>query len=713
MLRGVLIYFLICLPIWIAGAEETVEALFARGVTADLRNPELCEGVLTTEEGGVVTAPDMRLQARKIRYTRKMVEGKPVMTIEAEGDLLLEFHTYVFLGERIEFDFQTHTGTLYNGRTAIEPWFFGGDVVHLLEDGNYWVEGAYLTTSENQNPEWKVAAASALLTDKQYLEAKRVSFQIGRVPLFWLPSFKVNLDYIFDSPIRYTLRWGGRRTRLGLEYEILAWRRHKVFAILDYSFKRGFGAGIVTSYRSEDHREELNTINYFGKLPSYVHPNEKVRYRLQGTYINSLQDDTLTIQGSWDKLSDLDMPSDYSDRALEIDYALRTQLHVRKSTPNWLGNFFTRVRVNDFQTVKQELPSLQGRWLPVSLGESGIISDTLVRTAYLDFLYAKRQHNRRHHDFHSSRVEVAQKFYRPLLLNYFTVTPAVGFIGINYSNSPDHVDRTVALGQFALDINTRISRWTEKCKHVVVPYTTYTYFTYPTEGPHRHYIFDIEDGWYRLNQLRFGVYQNLYTKREGLLLRSISADVWCNAFFDTKTLPCTIPKMHGRLTYSPNLSLRHNFGIGWDFWHGNLAYFNYLIQWTLSANLALAAEYRHRSAFEWRKVDRSNYILDSFRPCEELRHSPLSDRRDTLLIDCFYRFDPSWALQFECRRGWNRIHEKGYFEWEIDLLGTVLSAWNVKLYYARRVDGPNFGINFSIGLSRPSPCIESPLPCFD
>lgn len=712
MRRAIPYFFILLFPFFLV-AEKEEETLFAKGVKADLRNPELCDGVLISEEGGVVTAPDMRLQARKVKYVRKLVDGKPVMTIEGEGNLLLEFHSYVFLGERIEFDFQTHTGILYQGKTAIEPWFFGGERIHLLADGNYWVEGAYLTTSENQNPEWQLRAESALLRDKKYLEAKRVQFQIGRIPFLWLPSFKVNLDYIFDSPIRYSLRWGGRRTRLGLEYEILAWRRHKVYAIFDYSFKRGFGAGIVTSYRSEDHKEELNTINYFGRLPSYVHPNEKVRYRLQGTYLNTLQDDTLTVQGSWDKLSDLDMPSDYSDRALDIDYALRTQLHLRKVTDNWVGNFFTRVRVNDFQTVKQELPSLQARFLPINLGETGIVSDTMVRTAYLDFRYANRQHNERHRDFHSSRIEIAQKFYRPMLLNYITITPAVGFVGINYGNSPHHVGRTVALGQFGVDLNTRLLRWTPRYKHVVVPYTSYTYFTYPTEGPNKHYIFDIEDGWYRLNQVRFGVYQNLYTKKDGPLLRSFSTDLWVNAFLNTKTLPCRIPKIHGRLVYNPNLSFRHNLGVGWDFRRGSVAYFNYLLQWTVSANLAFAAEYRHRNAYEWRKVDRSNYILESFRPCSVLRHSPLSDRRDTLLVDCFYRFDPSWALQFECRKGWNRIHEKGYFEWEIDLLGRVLSAWNVKLYYARRVDGPNFGINFSLGLSRPSALAETPLPCFD
>src|SRR5438105_3748933 len=87
-----------------------MEEFFAKGITVDLREPEYCDGVLKTEKGGVVQGPDMRLQARKIVYTRKIVDGKPLLTVEAEEDLMVEFGKYLFVGSRLEYDFQNHQG---------------------------------------------------------------------------------------------------------------------------------------------------------------------------------------------------------------------------------------------------------------------------------------------------------------------------------------------------------------------------------------------------------------------------------------------------------------------------------------------------------------------------------------------------------------------------------------------------------------------------
>lgn len=688
-----------------------MESLFAKGIVVDLRDPEFCEGTLTTEQGGVITGPDMRVQARRLRYTRKVVEGKPVMSVIAEGDLLLEFGHYIFLGDRLEFDFQTHTGVIYAGRTGVEPWFFGGEVVHLLEDGNYYVEGAFLTTSENVCQDWQIRASTALLREQQFLEASDVAFRIFKASLFWLPSFRVDLDSIFDSPIRYSLRWGGRRTRLGLKYEVFSWRGNKVFFILDYSLRRGIGSGFETHYVSEDEKESLETINYFGRLPSMVHPNDKVRYRMQGVYHNLLFDDSVSLDLTWDKLSDIDMPSDYADRALDIDYAMRTQLHMRKADPRWITNFFVRARVNSFQTVKQEFPTLQGTALPWDLGDTGLIADTQIKGSYLNFQYAKNQPHK-HPNFQSARLEYLQRLYRPFALGWATWTPSIGVVSINYSESPQDEARWLAVGQFCSELNTRLVRTGETTKHVLVPYANYTFYTFPTENPNKHYIFDIDDGWYRVNMLRMGLAQNLYSKEEkGCLQRILFADIWANAFFGTPTLPVVIPKIHTQIVYNTTPRLQQSLWTGWDFQRGSLPYINYLIKWTLSEDFAISTEFRHRYSYEWRKVDRTNYILDSYRTSHALRHSVLSDRRNTLLVHAFYRLHPRWALEFEVRKGWERHHERPYLEWEVDLLGTVLSAWNIKLYYCQRVDGPSYGINFSIGIKRPS--LGDTTPCFD
>ena len=90
--------------------EEKKDDFFAKGITVDLREPEYSEGILKTDEGGIITGPDMRIQARHIIYTRKIIDGKPVFTIEASGDLFIEFGEYAFVGARLEYDFQEKRG---------------------------------------------------------------------------------------------------------------------------------------------------------------------------------------------------------------------------------------------------------------------------------------------------------------------------------------------------------------------------------------------------------------------------------------------------------------------------------------------------------------------------------------------------------------------------------------------------------------------------
>ena len=51
---------------------------FAQGVTVDLRNPVYSDGVLSTECGGVIQGPNLRIQAMRISYTRKLKEEEPI-----------------------------------------------------------------------------------------------------------------------------------------------------------------------------------------------------------------------------------------------------------------------------------------------------------------------------------------------------------------------------------------------------------------------------------------------------------------------------------------------------------------------------------------------------------------------------------------------------------------------------------------------------------
>ena len=693
-------------------AEEQ-EPSFAKGIQVNLREPEYTDGVLKTDKGGVISAPNIRIQAQHFVYTKKIVDGQPILTIEADEDVMVEYGEYLFVGERLEYNFQTMCGTIYEGRTAFEPWFFGGDQIELKADGTFIIQSGYITTSEKICNDWQIEADSATLYPDHFLSAENVRFRFMSLPLLWLPCFNTNLDTIFDSPFKYTFRWGGRQgPRIGSSYELLAWYRWKVIMRLDYRIRRGPGGGFETYYRSEDHKQNLETINYVAMDSSLEHPQEHVRFRLQGAYSDLLCDDRLSINLTWDKLSDKLMATDYDDNGIQLEAAGRTELLIRHQADRSITNFFAHVRVNSFETVNQALPALQNNWKPYTFADTGIITENIVKSSYLNFVYANDLAHV--HDYNSTRVQYLNRTYKSFSYDgIVTVTPEIGGSAIYYGNSPQSKTRLLSFGYAGAEVQSRFYKHYDQFKHVIIPSVTYDYISAPTYSPDKHYIFDIGDGWVRLNQMRLGVNQVFYGKDTcGRMQRLISADLYAFAFYNTRTIPMTVPKIYAELTCLTSPSLKHTIGTAWNNQERELDYFNIRSEWTASANFACAIELRHRDKFYWRKVEYNNFILDSFRPVEELVHSSLSDRRDTLLLHTFYRFHPNWAAEFETRHGWNRRHEPPYTEYEFNLLGTLRSAWNVKLSYQRHENEKHrIAIYVSVGIKRPDRCkYESYLP---
>lgn len=680
------------------------------GISVDLHEPTYANHILSTVKGGVIEAAGIRIQAMNIAYSKKDETGAPASSVVAEGCLMVEYGEYFFIGERLEYDFQTQTGIIYNGRFMVEPWYFGGDHIYLCANGSYIIDNAFVTTSEDINRNWEITAERASLSEDHLLYAKNIKLHILNLTTFWLPCFRANLNSILDSPIRYSVKWGGNEGhRFGMVYELFSWNHWKTFLRLDYRIKRGLGGGIETYYRSLDRKLYLETINYAARDSSLIHPGQRLRFRFQGLGDALIFDDTVSAHLSYDKLSDIDMPTDYNDRGLELDTAGRTELLVRKQTEWWIANFTTKLKINDFQTLKQELPTISTSWRPVEWASTGIICSTNASISYLDFAYGNNQLYVK--DYSSARLELSPLLYRPFHLGELHLTPEIGGTFIGYSDSPVNSAEWLTLGKIGLNCNTNLSRCYTNCKHVITPYINYNYYTMPTVSPDHHYIFDIADGWYRLNMLQFGISQSLYCKwGDAVMARPFSADLYANAFFDTHTFPQAIPKVYADFAFLPSPWLKHIISSGWDVGQRRIDHYNVRTEWTVNSDIAVAAEFRHRSAYDWRKADRTNFILDSFRSIEELRYSQLSDRRDTFLFHIFYRFHPSWAFQFESRSGWDRSTEPNYNEFEIDLIGTLRSAWNVKLSYQHREDDDRVSFYFSIGIDRPNcgPCCCTP-----
>lgn len=113
-------------------------------IYVDLSNPIYSDGVLQTQQGGVIHTKDLRVQAQDILYINKDEQ----CTMFCQGNLLIDYKEWILTGESFFYDFASKTGYLIAGRTAAPPWYIGSKRMELRENGDVIVFGGYLTTSE-------------------------------------------------------------------------------------------------------------------------------------------------------------------------------------------------------------------------------------------------------------------------------------------------------------------------------------------------------------------------------------------------------------------------------------------------------------------------------------------------------------------------------------------------------------------------------------
>ncbi len=339
-----------------------------------------------------------------------------------------------------------------------------------------------------------------------------------------------------------------------------------------------------------------------------------------------------------------------------------------------------RPRVNPFESIKQDLPTLYTSLLPLPIANTGIYNYFSMKASYVDFAYSD-QLAFSLKDYRSGRVELRENLQRPIPIGPITLTPFGGFHGIFYSNSPSHHAKTLAFFNYGANLFARAQRPFSRYKHVIEPYASFSALTHPTVSPDNHYIFTIADGYEKINQVQAGVRNLLFSKKRPGKEASFTSDLYANAFFSDPTIPQFIPRAYLYLGWRlPSVHL--SFHNCWNFRHHLLDFSKLRLQWTIGENAAISIEGRYRSKYDWRKADHDSFILDVTRPESELLLSPLSDRRITLLTHLFVRLTPLWELHIQSHHGYYRLNESPYNEIKADLFTWISSSFKVRLSYS-------------------------------
>jgi hypothetical protein len=655
------------------------------GIELNLRNPSLQEGVLSTNEGGVITGEDLRIQAEEIRYSGQK--------IEASGNLLIQYKGRAYVGKKLEYDVPSKTGTIEEGKTFSSMWYVVADKIFMQSDGSYKADGVSITTCENSDSSWDIHAKKIEGKKKDLIHAKKVRFRLFKMPTLWLPSFHVNLKKFREPILRYSVNWDkGSGPRASVRYQLYSWEDFALYGRVDWRMKRGFGGAIETEYVPSHERTSFVTRSYLATDTLENAPTDfERRYRVEGLFkhaSSSLQTHTTL---SWDKYSDVRMPQDFRSDDFELGPPKRTLFYLHHQEKNLTTYLKVRPRVNPFESIKQDLPTLFLSLRPTEIGQSGIFFDHFSKASYIDFAYSNEL-TESLGGFRSIRLELRDAIYRPVRMGPLIATPLAGFLGIFYSDSPESTSKAVASFAYGGRLYAEGVRRFDRHKHIVQPYAEYMGLTRPTTPPDQHYIFTIADGYDRLNQIRGGVRQLLFHPSE--IEPIFTSDLYANAFMTDRTIPQWIPKTYLLFTWKAE---RFHFTSHtcWNFENKTLDFCNNRALVTVTDDLAFTLEARYRSRFDFRKADHENFILDVTRSEEDLLSSPLSDKRLALLTHLFYRPSPFWEIHFRSHHAFLRPEEPPYNEFKFDLFTYIASAWKVRLTYTHteKDDRVTAGIN--------------------
>lgn len=695
-------------------------ALNAKEVSVDLNDPVYKGSTISTDTGGIIQTDNLRIQADHIEFTD--VDGS--RNLRASKNLLVVYGDNFLVGDEFTYDFETKSGVLINGTSMLNNLFVKGEMIHFLQDGSIQAKNSYLTSEATNDPVWKVSAKDITIDEKTKAKGSDVTLNVYDKSVFWLPSMSRTINDKFKTTptFGYQFNWESNNgPLLTLSYKVLDEKNLKLFTRIEtranasifgdnyYTFKpqaspRSLGGSIGLEWKSDDKKQSMLTRNFYAFDLKQKPKSDLVyghRYRIQGQYKGESLDKITESFCQWDVASDKDVGSHLPSHDLDIKTSYRSEAFVKMRYDQAFLSAFARPRLNAFNGEKQELPRLIAAFKPYEIPGTGIIVQNTLQASYIDYAYSPAL-NGAVPDFHSGRFQAEQSITRPFALGALSVIPKVGINGIIYTNSPSQDLQRQLVFHSDLDAKLSYEGTFENFSHLVEPFVEMKYRSTPSVSSDKVYVFGLSDGLSSLNQVKFGV-SNSFFSFDMARPTTIGCDIYG---YSISSLPLSlegIPKVGAELSYNlPKVSLKST--LGWNLLANQYDFANLFAGWTISDSVALSAELRSRGAYDFRKCDHDNFMLDLSRSMSELAVSSLSDPRTSFLARLQFEPVRLWTVQLQSQLGY-RPGGTYYADYGVNISTIISNLWLVKFSIGQKHFNPapvgesrKLDYNFAISL---------------
>ncbi len=512
----------------------------------------------------------------------------------ARGNIRLVRGESTWTGESIDGNIRTNTFAFPEHESFLDPWHMTGGASSGTIDGIVTTTDSSVSTCEyltDGHAHWRLDAAELKYSADGHWSARNVVYRIGDVPVMYLPyatgSARTEIGNLVIRP-GYKSDWGpyidvSRAFDLNEDLEL--------HLGVGYRLKRGPSVGLELQQK---HIHGTTGVSVFAIHDSDPPTDETIagedfngrfaveedRFRF-GLKHRSDFTDELILRGAIDYRSDPDMLVDFYRRE-----------YYRNSQPSNFVNFGYfgdrlslsldfHPSMNDFESVIERLPELRLDLPRQQLGYSMLhyqseTSFASLRTNWRSYDRLRDDTLPDPSDYATARFDSMHMLLLPLRLDWLNVVPRAGgrvtwygrssdtavtdaqFNGNLLADDPlgrpdvtalvsDYDDdggaRTRWLHEIGLELSFKATAtWSDVqyepleidgLRHVAMPYVNITHISDPNVDKENLYYFDTIDRLDHLNVVRFGLRNDLFTRRDAGTHRVFYSDT----FFDLYPSP--------------------------------------------------------------------------------------------------------------------------------------------------------------------------------
>ncbi|MBF0570221.1 MAG: hypothetical protein HQL18_05570, partial [Candidatus Omnitrophica bacterium] len=290
----------------------------------------------------------------------------------AIGNVLVTSENGTVWADKAFYNFATKKGEFTNARIMANPFFGRAATISKINENYYVLADGYLTTSDYDDPEWRVRSHHIEFYPNDKAIAHNSTMYFGGVPVMYLPKYSQDLKDDrphFSVTTGYSKKWGA--------FVLMAYRVYPVYGIetvyhLDYRQSKGLGSGLDFKYEPGKFGKGIVRTYYMNQHDTEVTPvTDHQRYRVEWRHSVNIDPQTTAIMQYY-KVTDATFLKDYFQKEYRTDQNPAPDFLLTRTMPNLSASLRADVRVKRFESIVERLPKFNGALNNQQVGDKGL-----------------------------------------------------------------------------------------------------------------------------------------------------------------------------------------------------------------------------------------------------------------------------------------------------------------------------------------------------